>query len=112
MHIAFSASTTAENYQLPTMATTYGAQLVLWIDKTGNSGSDYALVQGSGNGTDWVTLTGTDLTDGSSDNQPGAGLGDGEQGLWRFDVTGLRELRIRRTGSDDTFSIRYEYSIA
>ena len=107
MIVAFDGQTAAATHT-PDMnpQNTYGAVLTLGVLQSAGAGSDTVLVEGSFDGTNFTVLSGTDLSDGSADNAPAA------TGNWRFDLTGIPHFQIRKTGSTDTFSAWYNYSIA
>lgn len=106
MLTAFTGAQAATTHELDTFKNTYGAQLVLQVKQTAGAGSDTVVVEVTLNGTDWVALSGIDVADATADAAPAA------SGIFRFDVTGFEKIRIRKTGTTDTFSAWYNYVIA
>lgn len=107
MITAFTGVSAATTHSLPVQPqNVYGCQLTLGLLQSAGAGSDTVLVEGSFDGTNFTVVTGTDLSDGSAANGPAA------TGIFRFDITGIPHVQIRKTGTTDTFSAWYNVSIA
>lgn len=106
MNVAFTGQQAAADFDIPgTLQKVYGAQLTLQVVQSAGAGSDAVTVSASLDGTNYVTLNGTDLSDGSAATSAAA------SGMFRFDVTGFDHVRISKGGTTDTFSVYYNYCI-
>lgn len=96
MHKVFDGQNAAGSVDVPVGICQADKVLVVHVE--GGLSTDTLTPEVSLDGTNWFTLEGTDLTDGTSSTSIAA------DGVYRYDVAGFKngQVRLTKTGTADT----------